>query len=234
MFIMIDGIDGSGKSTIMSTWKEVLQKTHTCFDITAFCKAEQRLPTLAEVGDVQVVFSAEPTHAWVGAAIRQELISKNASYATETIADAFSLDREILYTRLLIPLRTKSVHIIQDRGISTSLCYQSLGETGLPMNHIATLRGNALTLTHAPDYLVISDIPPETALKRLASRFEKDDNAKFEHQEFLTLARNQFLSEKYQSYFTDRGTAIHILNANVELDIMKQTAQSFLIQHIHA
>lgn len=231
---MIDGIDGSGKSTIMSTWKETLQKTHTCFDITAFCKAEHRLPTLEEVGDVQVVFSAEPTHAWVGAAIRSELISKDASYQTETIADAFSLDREILYTRLLIPLRARGVHIIQDRGISTSLCYQSLGETGLAMSYIAGLRGNTLTLTHAPDYLVISDIPPATALTRLAGRFEKDDNAKFEHQEFLTLARNQFLSSDYQTYFTSRGTVVEILNANVELDIMKQTARELLTQYLHS
>ncbi len=231
---MIDGIDGSGKSTIMSTWKELLLSQYRCFDITAFCKTEHRLPTLEEVGDVQVVFSAEPTHAWVGAAIRQELISKNSSYKTETIADAFSLDREILYTRLLIPLRAKGVHIIQDRGISTSLCYQSLGETGLPMNYIAELRGNALTLTHAPDYLVISDIPPETALTRLASRFEKDDNAKFEHQEFLTLARNIFLSPDYQTYFTNRGTAVHILNANVELGIMNTAAREFLGQILHS
>lgn len=233
MFIMIDGIDGSGKSTIIKIWKEMLQEKYKCFDITAFSKEHHRLPTLEEIEDAKIVFSGEPTHVWVGAAIRYELIQKNRPYTNQTIAEAFSLDREILYTRLLIPLREKGIHIIQDRGVSTSLCYQSLGKEKLSLETIANLKGNALTLKHAPDHLVICDLDIETAISRLSDRSEKDDNATFEQHEFLTSARNQFLSKDYQSYFTNRSTNIHVLNTGIKIDIMNTNAREFLAQHLN-
>ena len=62
----------------------------------------------------------------MGRAIRQDLTSNNYSYPAAAIAQAYALDRLILYTKLLIPLLAAGKCVLQDRGISTTLCYQPL------------------------------------------------------------------------------------------------------------
>lgn len=230
-FIIIDGIDGCGKSTILDFWVEHLKNQgKKIFVLKDYWKEHQKHPMPEELSDYDVIVSAEPTYVWTGAAIRGELIRNGTDYSVRAIADAYALDRMVLYKRVLIPLREQGKIILQDRGVSTSLCYQSVQAGGLPQNEIAQIEGNAYALEHAPDHLVLTHMPIDEALKRVGGRTGKNDDALFEKADFLTKAQNCFLSKEYQDHFTSRGAKIYLLNSAFPLDIMKPQSQKLLLE----
>ncbi|MBT4220680.1 MAG: hypothetical protein HN726_00740 [Candidatus Magasanikbacteria bacterium] len=233
-FIMLDGIDGSGKSTIISSWVEHLEQRQKVFRLKPYWLTHHKHPTLQELESYDVIVSSEPTSVWVGAAIRQELVQNHDDYSQNTVVRAFALDRLILYKRLLVPLLAQGKTIIQDRGVSTSLCYQPLEPHGMRRADIALVRGNDFALTHAPHHLVITDIPVSSAMNRLGGRTEKQDNAVFEKASFLEDARQTFLSKDFQQYFTRQDTAIHLLNTDSSIDIMKKDAITLLESILHS
>jgi thymidylate kinase len=229
---MIDGIDGSGKSTVINAWKEYLTaQSNAIFDLKGYWQANHEYPPLSELRSYDFIFSCEPTYAGVGKVIREELIKNGNNYPPQAIAEAYSLDRLVLYKKILIPLLEDKKFIIEDRGVSTSLAYQKT--QGLEYDFLTELPGNKLALENRPDHLVLMKISAEAALNRLRSRLEKDDNAVFEKSEFLKKSTEIYQSAEYQKLFTDRGSLIDYLNAEVEIDIMKQEAvnllKSFLI-----
>ena len=229
MFIMIDGIDGSGKSTIIDAWKKNFEENgKKVFNIKEFWNEHGAHPIPKDAADADIVFSAEPTTVWVGAAIRKEIIANDTSYTGFATAAAYSLDRLILYKRLIIPLLEQGKTVIQDRGISTSLCYQPIQDPNLTMDIINGLEGNKRAREHRPDQLVIADVSPQIALSRLGRREDKKDDAQFEQEDFLEKAQNMFLSEQFQNNFTSRGTQIHKLKTDSSIDIMTQDALSLL------
>lgn len=230
MFIILDGIDGSGKSTIMSTWAELLSSQgKKIFSLKSYWQEYHTHPTAEDLGGYDVILSAEPTSVWVGAAIRQEMIRHKYQYGARSIAAAYAIDRLILYKRILVPLIVDGKLVIQDRGVSTSLCYQPLQDTSISMRDVAALEGNTYALDHAPHHLVIADLPAERAIERLHGRDEKQDNALFEQKNFLGKARKQFLHADYQKFFISRTTRIHTLNTDVPVDIMKRDAIQLLL-----
>lgn len=227
MFIMIDGIDGSGKSTVTSTWKEYLtSQGNAIFDLKGYWQANHEYPPLSELKSYDFIFSCEPTFAGVGKVIREELIKNGNNYPPQAIAEAYSLDRLVLYKKILIPLLEDKKFIIEDRGVSTSLAYQK--SQGLEYNFLTELPGNKLALENRPDHLVLMKITAEAALNRLKSRMEKDDDAIFEKFEILKKITDVYQSEEYQKLFTDRGSKFDYLNAEVEIDIMKQDSVNLL------
>ncbi len=227
---MIDGIDGSGKSTIVNTWKKICaERGQKTFDLKTFWAEHNQHPTLADIGDADIVFSAEPTSVGIGTIIRHELISKNNHYPPLAIVHAFSLDRLIFYHNVIIPLLARGTHIIQDRGISSSLAYQSTNSPDITIPVIAGMPGNTLALTHRPDYLILLDLEAETAQKRLALRSGKQDNAIFEESNFLKQLVTTFRSPEYTAIFETRGTNIIRLSAEDNIDTMQTKATELLL-----
>ena len=54
---MIDGIDGSGKSTIVSAWKKYLtEQGKSIFDLKTFLKENDRYPELSELHNYDYIF----------------------------------------------------------------------------------------------------------------------------------------------------------------------------------
>ena len=242
MFIMIDGIDGSGKSTVVQVWKDYLaSQGNAIFDLKHYWKTNGRYPELEETRAYDFIFSCEPTFAGMGKVIREELIKNGADYPPRAIVEAFSLDRLILYKKIIIPLLASGKAVVQDRGVSTSLAYQSLSRrTGsgsrldvgtnpeFTFAKIAEFVGNQLALENRPDHLVIAKIPADKALARLHERSGKKDNAIFEKLDFQTKAAAIFYSKAYQKIFTGRGTTIHYLNTDAEIGIMRKEAADLL------
>lgn len=228
---MVDGIDGSGKSTIINFWKEYLtEQGNALFDLKDRWKETGQHPSIEELRSYDFVLSGEPTYVGIGKAIRDELIRNGTNYPPLAIAEAYSLDRLILYTKLIIPAINDNKCVIQDRGVSTSLCYQALtGE--LTVETIAALPGNALTLEHRPDHLVIIQADPEMTLARLATRHEKQDNVIFEHLAFQQKAAARFASPEYRALFESRGTKVHYLQNSEDIAIIKEQANT-LLKHI--
>lgn len=229
MLIMIDGIDGSGKSTDVQAWKEYLaDQGNAIFDLKHYWQTNGKYPELEELKSYDFIFSCEPTYAGVGKVIREELVKVGTNYPHRAIIEAFSLDRLVLYNKIIIPLLAMDKIVIQDRGVSTSLAYQSLQSAEFDFAKIAQFPGNALALANRPDHLVIAKISADKAASRLSGRFDKNDNAIFEKLDFLKKASENFYSPEFQKIFTDRGTQIHYLNAESEIDIMKQEAIDLL------
>ena len=225
---MLDGIEGGGKSTIVEAWKKYLTEQNlSVFDLKKYLADNGRYPNYEEVQPYNFIFSAEPTFTGIGKVIREELIKNGTNYPEEAIAHAYSLDRLILYTKILIPALKDKKHIIEDRGVSTSFCYQSLSGN-LSFGWLSKLPGNALALEHRPDYLCLIKMSPETAQKRLARRYEKQDDVIFDKLDFQQKALATYLSPAFQQLFTDRGTKLEYLNTDVEIDIMKQESVDFL------
>lgn len=229
MFIMLDGIDGSGKSTVISAWKEYLiQQGNAIFDLRNYWQSTGKYPDLEETRSYDFIFSCEPTFAGMGKVIREELIRNGTNYPAQAIAEAYSLDRLILYNKIHLPLIKNGKVIIQDRGVCTSLAYQTAQQQGLNFANVSELPGNKLALENRPDHLIIMKMNPETGAKRIKQRLDKQDDSIFEKIEFMKKLSEIYYSEEYQNIFTSRGTNIHFLNAELEIDIMKREAISLL------
>lgn len=229
MFIMLDGPDGSGKSTIIETWKKYLTtQGNAIFDLKAYWKKTGHYPELSEIKSYDFIFSSEPTFADMGKVIRNELIKQGTDYPTKAIAEAYSIDRLILYTKILIPLLKEKKCIIQDRGVSTSLAFQTLGKNKLSFIEVAKLSGNDLALKYRPDHLILLKVSAKTIMKRINARTDKKDNAIFERQKFQEMANKQFISPTYKKIFSKHGTKITYLNAETNLAIMNKEATKLL------
>jgi thymidylate kinase len=221
MLIMIDGIEGGGKSTIVEAWKKnLVEQGKSFFDLKKYCLENGTYPDYQELKPYDFIFSAEPTFFGIGKIIREEMIKNGNNYPEVAIAQAYSLDRLVLYKKIIIPALQDKKVVIEDRGVSTSLCYQSLSGS-LSLDWLADLPGNALALEYRPDYLLLIKMTLETAQKRLSTRYEKQDNAIFDKLDFQQKALATYLSPDYQKLFLDRGTKIEYLNTDTEIDIMK-------------
>jgi dTMP kinase len=232
IFVMIDGIDGSGKSTIVRAWQEYLEgQGKRVFSIRDFWATHGTHPTPRDAMEYDIILSAEPTYVWIGSAIRQEMIQHGSSYSAHAVAQAYALDRLVLYKRFLLPMRDAGKIIIQDRGVSTSLCYQPI-QGDITREAVAQIEGNAFALAHAPDVLFLTHIAPSDALVRLNTRTEKQDNALFEQQAFLDAAHASFHSEPYQELFRVHGSHVVIIDTHTNETQMKQRAITALQAHL--
>ncbi len=120
-FIMIDGIDGSGKGTVVG-WLENLfiRKGYKVFNLDDYSKKKHTFPEPSELENYKVIISSEPTYSMVGQAIREEIIKdNNRHYTAHTTAEAFALDRKLLYKLVIITVLKRGMILIQERGIYT-------------------------------------------------------------------------------------------------------------------
>ena len=222
---MLDGIDGSGKSTILNAWKEFISaEGNAIFDLKNYWREKGEYPDIKELRSYEFIFSCEPTYTGVGKVIREELVREGTSYPPLAVAEAFSLDRLVLYNKIIIPLLKEGKCVVQDRGVSSSLAYQSLQDDDLTFLRLLELPGNQLAMEYRPDYLVLLDLSAEEAINRLSGRNNKKDDVIFERLDFLTKLEKQYQSEEYKNLFIDRGTNIKQLPTNVNIDIMKEQA----------
>lgn len=229
---MLDGIDGSGKSTVIAAWKKYLaNEGNAIFDLTDCWKERGAYPEYSELKKYDFIFSSEPSYVGIGKTIREELIKNGSSYPPRAVAEAYSLDRLILYTKIIIPALREGKYVIQDRGVSTSLAYQPLTDKKLTAKVLVTLPGNSLALKHRPDHLILLSIDPGLAAARLKKRTGKQDNVIFERLAFQKKIANVFASSAYQNLFKQRGTHLHYLPADDKIDIMNKQAID-LIQNV--
>jgi len=227
-FIMVDGMDGSGKSTAIEAWKQyITNQGNAIFDLKEYWKSYGKYPDYNELKKYDFIFSCEPTYAPIGRTIREELIKNGTNYPPLAIAEAYSLDRLLLYTKILIPALAEGKYIIQDRGVSTSLCYQPL-TSGLDTQTVAALPGNHLALEQRPDHLVLLSVSPETSIARLGNRHGKKDDVIFENLDFQMKVAARYASDDYRKLFTERGTAVHDLSGEGEIAIMNARALELL------
>jgi len=137
VFICIEGLDGSGKTTQAQILTERLSKSHNA------------------------VYTAEPSHGTTGTFIRECCLYKEKRLPTATEALLFAADRVEHVENEIKPALADGKLVICDRYIYSSLAYQ--GSAGLSLAWIKKINSYALQ----PDFAVFIDVPPERVLERL-------------------------------------------------------------------
>jgi dTMP kinase len=168
VFIVVDGIDGSGKS-------EMVKLLHNHL----FSKSKK----------YRILTTREPTNGKYGKHIR-EMLAKEEDPKTnaEEFLELFVNDREEHLNKTIIPFLSKSEDgevniVICDRYYYSSIAFQAT--QGLDMNKIIDRNKNFLK----PDIAFIMDVKPEVALNRIKNRKKE----KFEKPEFMVGLRKKFL-----------------------------------------
>ena len=137
IFIVIEGLDGSGKTTQANMLAKNLAKNHT------------------------VLLTAEPSRGKIGTFIRQGCLYEKKRLPTEAEALLFAADRIEHMQDELEPALSEGKIVICDRYIFSSLAYQ--GSAGLSLKWIETINARALE----PDFSIFIDVPPQLVLERL-------------------------------------------------------------------
>jgi len=228
--IVVDGIDGSGKGTVVEYYKKYfLKKRKKILDLKDYWRKKHSLPEPRDLEKYEVIISAEPTFSLIGLAIRDEIVRHNErTYSALATAQAFSLDRFILYQRVIIPCLKEGKIIVQERGVSTSLVYQPVQKESLSLRKILDLEGNKLALKFRPDFLIITTVEPDVAIKRLEKRKKKQDFAIFEREDFLRKIQSRFKAKWFKNIFEKRGTKILYLDTSGSLKDLEKKVLDIL------
>ncbi|MBK1855728.1 dTMP kinase [Verrucomicrobiaceae bacterium 5K15] len=166
--IVIEGIDGTGKSTQATMLAEALRKQGH-----------------------EVVQSHEPTDGPWGKKLRESATTGRLTIEQEL--EYFLKDREQHVEELILPTVFKGGMVILDRYYFSSMAYQ--GARGIDPQEI---RQKNEAFAPLPHILIILDLDVDTALDRIgvrdgeANEFEKRDALQFCRDLFLGLADEPF------------------------------------------
>ena len=136
-FIVIEGLDGSGKTTQAKLLAAKLKKSHGA------------------------VYTAEPSHGKIGKFIRNRILYGDSRPPTSVEALLFAADRIEHIQNEVIPTLEKGHLVVSDRYLYSSLAYQ--GSAGLSTEWIQTINQHAMK----PDLALFIDVDPETVFQRL-------------------------------------------------------------------
>lgn len=213
-FVMVDGLDGSGKGVIVDALQEWAEKKGMkVLDLRSYCSEKNTFPESSDVAKHDVIVSAEPTFCYVGKAIREELIrATDRQYSALSLANAFALDREILYKMVIIPAIKAGKYVFQERGISSSLVYQPVQEH-IQLSELIRLPGNRLALQFAPALFVVATVKPETVINRLGARAKKDYSI-FDNLSFQRNIDSRFRSDWLKQLFEQHGSKVAYISTD--------------------
>ncbi|OOV46927.1 dTMP kinase [Leptospira kirschneri serovar Pomona] len=150
IFVVFEGIDGSGKSTL-------------CRSLTE---------KLIELGIPSVTFT-EPTNLETGKYLRKFLRGEIELKKEEQI-EAFLNDREESLKQNILPALNSDKNVLLDRYMYSTAAYQS----GDDLSPEMILKKNLNRNFKIPDLLFYLDLSPSIALERLNRR--KEDKERFE------------------------------------------------------
>ncbi len=193
MLIAVEGIDGSGKTTIVRHLVEELRKRG--YDVVAF---------------------KEPTDSEYGKMIRQ--ILKDRKISPEEELKLFIKDREFNVRNNILPALKDGKVVIMDRYYYSTVAYQ--GALGLDVERIKMLNKQF----PKPDLVIILDVSPETALKRIKAKRKPD---RFEDVEYLRRVREIFLSLKNNVVVVDAERDIEEVKRDVLKVVLEFLGKSF-------
>ncbi len=219
--VIVDAIDGAGKYTAIKAMADHLAaKGLKIFNLSEYTKREHRLPSVDEPGivDADVLISSEPTFCWIGAAIREEIIKAQVgrSYHARAAAEAFALDRQVLFTRIILPFlqARPNRYVLQERGVISSLAYQPLQDETVTVDWLLSLEGNRAELSRPPDLLFLLRLTSEEAMKRLGGRLDKVDGHIYEEQSFQERLIARYRDPEVLKPYQEAGTRIVDVDAN--------------------
>lgn len=162
MFISIEGLDGSGKTTVVEAIEE-------------------------EYGDVAV--TAEPSEQWTGEQVRECLQSEETAPLTDFYS--FLADRVEHIERVVKPVDNSGGLAVSDRYADSTRAYQPValaqGDRFASQESAREFIDLAMMpLAHEPDVTIYLDVSVDTALERSAQQ------EKYEKRQFLEDVKSNY------------------------------------------
>lgn len=161
-FITFEGIDGSGKSTILENVYEILKEK-----------------------GFNVIKTVEPTDTYVGSCVKQCIKTNTDPYVT---AFTFISDR-ILHVKEIKKWLVEGNIVLCDRYAESTYAYQGAqlqGQINNPIKWLKELSDNQII---TPDITFLFIIDPEKAVKRIQDR---DELIPFEKVSFLDKVQKNY------------------------------------------
>jgi len=213
-FVLVDGLDYSGKTTVINTLREwAVAKSLKILDLKEYCQKYGRFPEPADLDRFDVIVSSEPSYSFVGKAIREELIKENErKYSAQSLAMAFALDREILYRRVILPALQKEKYVFQERGLISSLVYQPVQEH-ITIADLMRLPGNKLAMENSPGVIIITRVSSDYAMQRLQLKLSKTISI-FDNLLFQRKIEERYSSLWLKSLFEKQGSMFFYIDNN--------------------
>lgn len=169
-FLVFEGIDGSGKSTL----------------IDQFCRnlKEKQIP---------FVQTKEPGGTKIGEKIRKLLLEKNNTLLSPmTEALLYYADRKQHIEEFIKPHLKKNTTVVSDRYWASTSAYQCGGRS-LNENFVEALK-DQICKDCEPDLWILLDLPIEITLKRLfVSKKDNRDRIEMENSSFHQRVRDYYL-----------------------------------------
>jgi dTMP kinase len=138
IFICIEGLDGSGKTT------------HT-----------HRIVRKLKKEGFDAVYTTEPSQGELGKFIRASVLQGKKRVPRVVEALLFAVDRVEHLEKMVKPALDEGKIVVSDRCVYSSLAYQ--GAAGLDLEWIEEINRMALP----PDLAVYIDVPPEVVVERI-------------------------------------------------------------------
>jgi dTMP kinase len=148
MLLTLEGLDGSGKTTV----REAL--THTYPD---------------------AVFTREPTGSWYGEAVSRSIADPEADPLAELFL--YTADHADHLSRVVRPALDEGKLVISDRYSDSRYAYQGASLAGLIDRPLEYVRGVHSPWTRPPDHTLYLDVDPETGAARsgATNKFEQTE-----------------------------------------------------------
>ncbi len=164
-FIVLEGIDGSGKTTQIN-------------QLAKWLKEQEVIPK-----NNQIVITREPGGTELGESIRSLLLDTSIKESPNSIAELllYAADRAQHVNEIIRPSLNNGDWVISDRFCGSTLAYQGYGRK-LDINLIKNLESIA-TQGLSPDITFLLDISVDESMKRRATK--QDDRIEKEGKDFL-------------------------------------------------
>jgi dTMP kinase len=168
VLVTLEGIDGTGKSTLLEALKEKL-------------------------ADLDPVFTREPGSTWVGEAVRRA-VAEQIDPVTE--ATLFVADHAAHLATVVRPALNNKKLVISDRYSDSRFAYQSVTLNGVIPDPEGWLRAMHNGWSVVPDKTFLLVIPVDEALARLAGKngrehFERREILEKVQDRYLAFARRE-------------------------------------------
>ena len=146
MLVTLEGIDGSGKTTVAEALQDSLSS--------------------------ETVFTREPTGSWYGDAVDRSIGDDDADPLAELFL--YTADHADHLSRLIRPALREGRLVVSDRYADSRYAYQGATLAGEVTRPVEYVRGIHEPFTREPDLTLYLDVPPETGAERAgaSNKFE--------------------------------------------------------------
>jgi dTMP kinase len=190
MFIVMEGIDGCGKSTQIQWIKQWLQQENIAFWVTK-----------------------EPTDSMIGEVINASLKGNQNQYSPLVQLLLFTADR-LHHVDEINAYLEKGTHVICDRFLDSTYAYQASTDS---LKEVFSFHEKKILEKCKPDVTLFLDVPIDIAIKRV---YQRGAIECFENQKFLQSVQDRYYEriQKNPQWYQkiDGNTLPQIVFSNIQ------------------